>query len=91
MTIPEFLERLKQTEGPWVLVKGRIRSTFHCPLTSLVDECEDAYEWETASDVLEMGSKDAADIVEAADTQFPGDSYVRRLRNQLLAATVNRS
>ena len=92
MTIPEFLQRLRATEGPWELVNGAIRCGGHCPLTRVVDhpDVPNIFGWEDAADRLGLDSNDAQAIVDAADRAKDEEGYDPKLRRRLLNATVKR-
>lgn len=91
MTIAEFLEKLAATEGPWVLESGSIRCGDHCPITAV-----GGLPGTTSADYHKVGSKlhlavqTRYDIADAADMTFGDTPRFRKLRRQLLAATVNR-
>lgn len=89
MTIPEFLEQLRQTEGPWALVGTAIRCGQHCPLTAVANAAgfgfKDDHDWTWAGESLGFAHCVASEIAHEADLNRSTD-----LRAQLLAATVNR-
>lgn len=92
MTIPEFLDKLKATVGPWhVGADGEIRLGAHCPMTALCPErCTNAMAWDAAVVALGMDFEDAQTIVATADYEVGCEDYDIELRDQLLAATVQR-
>lgn len=87
MTIPEFLEKLRETQGPWVSENGCIRCGDNCPITQ-VGGGENADQYHDIGDRLGMDWNDIEDVVFAADND--NDDVLADLRRQLLAATVNR-
>jgi hypothetical protein len=86
MTIPEFIEELRATPGPWRLSNTReLRCTNgKCPLARVAGT-EDPLDWRQAAEWLGLSFDDAEAIADAADyQQWPANED---LRWQLLDAT----
>lgn len=89
MTIPEFLDKLRVTEGPWTLTEeGYIRCGKLCPLERVANTSHfTAYR---AGYLLDMKLADIDAIVGTADERWKHVPELNVLRRQLLAATVER-
>lgn len=83
MSIPEFLEQLRQTEGPWTLENGHIRCGENCPITQ-VGGGHHAEQFQDIGDDLGLSVDDIFAIADAAD------QLDHPLRPQILAATIGR-
>jgi len=100
MTIARFLERLKETKGPWeVGPTGALRCGDNCPITAIASEAhpdlivnaDDAW---LVADGLGLSDRDADAIIFAADDERGVDGRLLHdpyLRRSLLAVTVHRS
>lgn len=85
MTLDEFVEKLKETPGPWELVDGRaIRCYGRCPIEAMAGA--PAGEWCKAGINLGIRHGDINRITDSADLPDQDPD----LRARLLAATVNR-
>lgn len=90
MTIPEFVERLKTIDTPWVLDVIGIRTTAPhgaCPICAVAAVPDNALNWWLVYQQLGLTFNDALTIARTADAQ---EGHDPALRQQLLAATVQR-
>lgn len=88
MTIPEFLDRLRQTPERWYLSGEAVRCRRdQCPIVVVHGEGWESEEFLFAAKELGLSDADAGAIARAADSAMANLD----LRRQLLAATVERS
>jgi hypothetical protein len=94
MTIPEFIEKLKQTPRDWYLndcsgIRRGSPSESQCPLSFFVNS--DCSHWYSAGDALGLSIRDRRTIINAADAAPGGATHEERVqighvRAQLLSA-----
>lgn len=92
MTLDEFLVKLRKTPGPWKRNGvGQIRCGEMCPITAVDNHQLPDYKLREAANRLRLSHVLKEDIATAADRPHALLTRAhRRLRTQLLAATVNR-